>query len=265
MEVFDVHHHIGALHDAYWEQPTAKIASHHREVLDRLGIDACAVMPTPTYTNPAGLNDTRAVNDQIAALIDKCPDVFPVGFGTVEPLYGEAGFTEIDRVIEELDLDGLMWHNRWQSEYVDAEIMHDFVERVATHDDAVVMLHAHSDSEMTAPWRIFDVVEAFPGVQFLVVDAFSSVLQTKQVVSELRHRHLPNLVFDTALVTNVDRQLTRYLDILGEERLLFGSDLYSHVDEPYTPRPVEGIRSSDLTAAQQEQLFIGNACRLFDI
>lgn len=264
MQVFDTHHHIGALHDTYWQQPTDDIAKHHLTVMDRIGVDACAVMPTPTYTNPKGLADTRAVNDRIAMLTEDYPDSFPVGFGTVEPLYGKAGFVEIDRVVEDLELDGVMWHNRWQSEYVDATIMHDLIEHVAEHD-AMVVLHAHSDSEMTAPWRVFDVAAAFPDVQFLVVDAFSSVLQTKQVVSELRHRDLDNIVFDTALITNVDRQLVPFIDVIGSENLVFGSDLYSHENEPYTPNPVSNIRSSGLSNTQINQVLIENAKQIFGL
>lgn len=262
MEIFDVHHHVGALHDASWKRTTDEKAEHHARVLERYGISGSAIMPSPTYTNPDGLEDTRAVNDEIAEMLSAYSDWFKAGFGTVEPLYGETGLGEIDRIVDELELDGVMWHNRWQSEYVDANIMYDMIERAADHE-TIVGLHAHCDSELTAPWRIFDVAESFPEITFLVFDAFSSKVQGKQVVSELRHRNLDNVVFDTALMIEFDRQITPSLDVLGTENVVFGSDLYSHEDEPFTANPVEQVRSADLTEDQKRRIFYENARDLF--
>ena len=262
MQVFDVHHHLGSLRDHTFEMTAAEMADHHVSVMDRLGIDAAGILPAPVYTNPNGLADTREKNDQVAAVRDAAPDRFPLAFGTVEPWYGEAGYPEVDRLLE--SLDGIMWHNRWQRAAVNSPMVVDLVERAATHD-AVVGLHAHAGSDLTAPWRVFDVTQSFPDVQFVVFDVFSSRDQTNQLVNRAPDLDLDNVVFDTALAPRLRTQLPDVIDAIGHEKLVFGTDVYSDQDGPFSTLPFEQFEETDVGDDVKDAIFWENAARVFDV
>ncbi len=261
MQVFDAHHHLGSLRDHTFEMTAAEMANHHVSVMDRLGIDAAGILPAPVYRNPNGLADTREKNDQVAAVRDANPDRFPLAFGTVEPWYGEAGFPEVDRLLE--SLDGIMWHNRWQRAAVDSPMVFDLVERAAEHD-AVVGLHAHAGSGLTAPWRVFEVTQSFPDVQFVVFDVFSSREQTNELVGRADELDLENVVFDTALAPRLRTQLPAVVDAIGHESIVLGTDVYSDQDGPFSTLPFEQFAETDLGDDVREAIFWENAARVFD-
>lgn len=262
MDVFDVHHHLGSLFDASFDMTATELADHHLSVMDRYGVDAAAVLPSPTYPNPDGLADTRAKNEQVAAVHEAHPDRFPVTFGTVEPWYGEAGLDEVDRLLE--SLDGIMWHNRWQRAPVNAPMVYDMVERAAEHD-ALVGLHAHAGSDLTAPWRVFEVTESFPDVQFVVFDALSSVEQSDEIIGQVEDVTLDNVVFDTALAPRMSSQLPEFVEAVGHEHVVFGTDVYSHSDTPYTTLPFEQFDECAFDDDVGRAILRGNASRVFNL
>lgn len=260
MRTFDAHHHVGSLSDPSFDPPTEEKAEHHIEMMDRYGVDAGLVMPAPTYPNPNGLADTREVNDEIATIAERHPERFPVALGTVEPWYGEAALGEIDRMLE--DLDGVMWHNRWQRAFVDSRMTYDLVERAAEHD-AIVGLHAHGASELTNPWRVFDVTESFPDVQFVVYDALSEIEQFREIVAHADKLELDNVVFDTAVAPRLAEQLPRFIEAVGLERIVFGTDVYTVRDTPFTTRPLEQLDDAELPEAEERAIRYENAARAF--
>lgn len=260
MQVFDIHHHLGSLRDPTFQATAAATADHHLGIMDELGIDAAGILPAPVYPNPNGLADTREKNDQVAAVQATDPDRFPLAFGTVEPWYGAAGLDEVDRLLE--SLDGIMWHNRWQRAAVNSPMIHDLVDRAADHD-AVVGLHAHAGSDLTAPWRVFEVTQSYPDVQFAVFDVFSSRKQTNELVSRAPELDLENVVFDTALAPRLRTQLPGVIDTVGHEKLVFGSDVYTDQDGPFSTLIFEQFAETDLEADIQDAIFWENAARVF--
>jgi len=109
--IFDVHHHHLGMNPIGLEHRKAsldKIAARHVEVMDLNGITGAALLPPPVSLNPEGLSDTREPNDEVATLHERFPERFPVGIGTVEPSYRAKGLGEIDRVLGELNLQGVM-------------------------------------------------------------------------------------------------------------------------------------------------------------
>ncbi|MFB6309626.1 MAG: amidohydrolase family protein [Salinirussus sp.] len=262
MQVFDVHHHLGSLRDPTFEATVGETADHHVGIMDDLGIDAAGILPAPVYKNPDGLADTRQKNDSVAAVRDRYPDRFQLTFGTVEPWYGEAGLPEVDRLLE--SLDGIMWHNRWQRAAVNAPMIFDLVERAADHD-AVVGLHAHAGSDLTAPWRVFDVTQSFPDVQFVVFDIFSSRAQTTELVEQAPHLDLENVVFDTALAPRLRTQLPAVIDAIGHDKIIFGSDVYTDQDGPFSTLIFEQFAETELDESVKRAIFWENAARVFDL
>lgn len=262
MKIFDAHHHIGSLQDVSFDKSLEQKVSHHTRIMDRYNISSAVLMPSPTYPNPNGVDDTRAINDSMATLRDLHTDRFPVAFGTVEPWYGEAGLQEIDRMLE--SLDGIMWHNRWQRCFVDSPMIYDYIERAAKHD-AIVGLHAYSGSELTSPWRVFNVTKSFPEIQFIVYDALGSVAQTQEIINRGVDLQLDNVVFDTALAPRLATQLPAFIEEFGVNRVVFGTDVYTDRDTPYTTRPIDQFHDAGLPEAHERAILHKNAVRVFDL
>ena len=98
-DVFDVHHHVGdarAVMAISEENPEPLDTSAYRQreieerlaIMDEGGVRQALVIPGHGYARPAGIEDTRAENDRIAAYRDALPDRFPVAAGIVEPRDG---------------------------------------------------------------------------------------------------------------------------------------------------------------------------------
>lgn len=263
MEIFDVHRHLGYLGETE-EEPIDEQIDKHLNVMDNLGVDRALIMPSHAYPNPNGLADTRELNNRIAATRDEHTDKFPVALGTVEPMYGEPGLKEIDRMMTELNLDGVSWHNRWQRSYVDDPMMYELIERAADHD-AVVLLHAYFESNLEEPWRAFRIVENFPDVDFIVADAFSGAKEGKKVTYWASQLDRNNVLFDTSGAKHIYKQIRPFIEQVGVENIVFGAGGYSNNERTSLPVPIEQIQNAEFTDKELEALFYDNAARLLDL
>ena len=263
MDVFDIHHHFGSFSNTEYAGDVDDWVNNHVEVMKRRGVSQGALMPTPRYPNPNGLEDTRRMNDKMKKVRDEYGDRFPVTFGTVELRYGEAGFQEIDRVMTELELDGMMWHSRFQGGYTDDDLLIEYVERAAEHN-ATIVLHALPRSRQEKAWRVFDVMERFPDVQFVVVDVFLGSDQNSFI---LKHHHrfdLENVLFDTSFMYDMHGTLPKVVDRLGIESIAYGSDVYSE-GEMWSTMPLTQVQESSLSESQKRAILYENAADVFNL
>ena len=252
-DVLDAHHHYGDLTEWGGALPTAtpigEITSeeYHRieletrlAAMDEQSVHQAVIIGSHSYLRPEGLADTRRVNDGVAAYCKRHPNRFPAGVGIAEPLYGEAGLPEIERVRSELGLVGISFHVRFQGVSMDGPWVHRYVERILDVG-LVPYLHAIADSPENALWKVETLAAAFPGARMVVLDGFSNYEQTREIL-HLAGRQ-PGLVFDTSLAYSFDviRPLIREH---GIERVVFGTDVYSMV--PKAINVLDGILDCDL-------------------
>src|SRR5947209_5462610 len=232
-DVFDVHHHVGRAFDALGgaippEDELARFAevelADRLRIMDEGGVRQSMVIPGHGYLRPAGIADTRAVNDGIAAYRNTTPDRFPVACGIVEPSHGAASFDEIDRCRHELGLVALSFHTRFQGVSLDSHWIQRYLERMG-EAGLVPVIHAMDDTPEEALWKLGVLARAFPDLTILALDAFSGFEATRQcfVVAE----SAPNIVWDTSLSYNFDF-IEDFANRFGAERVVFGTDLYSH-------------------------------------
>ena len=89
----------------------------------------------------------------------------------------------------------------------------------------VPVIHSVAESPEEALWRVQAVARAFPDLPMVVLDVFSSHEQASHAmhVAELA----PNLIFDTSLSYAIDPILS-LMERFGHQRVVFGTDLYSH-------------------------------------
>ncbi|MDO8472802.1 MAG: hypothetical protein Q7T05_03185, partial [Dehalococcoidia bacterium] len=114
MEVFDIHQHIPSAKIANDKAAASRDYEMRVRFMDQNGIDRAALMPDSYYVMPNGIEDTMRVNDQLAEYRSKHADRFPIAIGTVEPRHGDRSLDEIDRIVNDLHLNGIVWHHKFQ-------------------------------------------------------------------------------------------------------------------------------------------------------
>jgi predicted TIM-barrel fold metal-dependent hydrolase len=190
--------------------------------MDEMGITRAAVLASSSYLQPDGIADTRRVNDEIAAYCAADPGHFPVGIGTVEPMHGTAGLDEIRRIAG-LGLRGISYHPRLQGVTIDSPWIRRHIELMAELG-LVPLIHVNVDSALESPVLLLRLARDFPGVPMIALDALSSYQHT--VECELVAETCPAVVFETSQAHG--NVVAAFASTFGTERVLFGSDLYSH-------------------------------------
>jgi predicted TIM-barrel fold metal-dependent hydrolase len=270
-DVFDVHHHVGRAFDALGGEVDPGTAgadefarielSERLRIMDEGGVRQALVIPGHGYLRPQGIVDTRRINDEIAAYRDRTPARFPVACGIVEPRDGAAAFAEIDRVAGELGLVALSFHTRFQGVSMDSQWILRYLERMGERD-LVPVVHAMDDTPEESLWKLATVARAHPDLTILALDAFGGFEATRQCffVAELA----PNIVFDTSLSYNFDF-IEDFARRFGVERVVFGTDLYSHPVGRRISHLLPQIKDSSLTDDEKAAVLGGNARRLLRV
>lgn len=270
-DVFDVHHHVGRAFDALGgtlQDSSTDLAEFERfELAERLrlmdegGVCQALVIPGHGYLRPNGIADTRRVNDEIAAYRDATPDRFPVACGIVEPRDGALAFAEIDRAVTELGLVAFSFHTRFQGVSMDSQWILKYLERMGEHG-VLPIIHAMDDTPEEALWKLASVARSFPDLTILALDAFGGFEATRHnfFVGEIA----PNVVFDTSLSYNFD-YIEDFANQFGAERVVFGTDLYSHPVGRRISHLLPQIVDSALSDADKAAVLGGNARRLLQV
>ena len=273
-DVFDVHHHVGRAFDALGGEladgdATADAAAdfarielaERMRIMDEGGVRQALVIPGHGYLRPDGVADTRKVNDEIAAYRNRTPDRFPAAAGIVEPAHGAASLAEIDRVAGDLGLVGISFHTRFQGVSMDSRWILRYLERMAELG-LVPIVHAMDETPEESLWKLASVARSMPGLRFLALDAFGSYEATRQCfhVADVA----PNVVFDTSLSYNFDF-IEDFAVRFGADRVVFGTDLYSHPVGRRISHLLPQIIESSLTDEDKAAILGGNARRLFGI
>ena len=270
-DVFDVHHHVGRAFDALGGEldPGTSDAevrgqvelAERLRIMDAGGVRQALVIPGHGYLRPHGIADTRRVNDEIAAYRDRTPERFPVACGIVEPRDGAAAFAEIDRAVDDLGLVALSFHTRFQGVSMDSQWILRYLERMGERN-LLPILHAMDDTPEESLWKLASIARAFPDLTLLALDSFGGFEATRQCffVADVA----PNIVFDTSLSYNFDF-IEDFARRFGAERVVFGTDLYSHPVGRRISHLLPQIEASSLPDRDKAAILGGNARRLLRV
>lgn len=275
--VIDAHHHVGSVPSLMAQvadsgprgleldlgtfHDPAEVAERI-SVMDANGIDQAVVIPTHEYLRPAGIVDTRRVNDAIAGYRDRNPKRFPAAVGIVEPLHGRYAFDELQRVRDELGLVGISFHTRFQGVSTDSYLVRGLVERMVELG-LVPFMHAYAGSPDEAPWMVTGLGRAFPESTLIVLDGFSGLERSAKEVS-IAAEAAPNLVFDTSLAYSFDF-VERFVATYGVERVVFGTDMYSPPLAYRRSTVLDQLVDSGLHGEQRSQILSGNLRRILQL
>ena len=283
-EVVDVHHHVGnaflalggpidehsdsgstehddttasAKADAYAKQEL----DSRLEIMDEGGVDRAIVIPGHGYLRTRGIEDTKTENDAIARYRDRMPTRFPAAVGIVEPRDGEASLEELVRAKQELGLVGMSFHTRFQGVSLDSRWILAYCARMAELG-LVPVIHAMNETPEEALWKLAVLARSIPETPVLALDAFGSYEATRECffIAEVA----PNILFDTSLSYNFDF-IEEFAREFGAERVVFGTDLYSHPIGRRISHLLPQIKDSELSTEDKQLILSGNARRLFGI
>jgi uncharacterized protein len=261
--VIDVHHHFGPKGRLTGEDGEADIAAElrpHLEIMDRHGVDQ-AFLITSHNALGRGPDGTETVNDLIAEAVRLEPGRFPAGLGTVDPVAGDAGITEIDRCVRDLGLRGMAWHALYQGVMIDSPVMIRYMEHCAELD-VPIFIHVVADSKNEAIWRLAHVAEKLPSGRFVALDAFSSHDQMEWLI-EMGGRY-PNVWWETGCLFTAGHPLQRFVARHGVSRLLFGSDFHA-AGEPILPFALYEVLHGAWPTEDKGAILGGNARELFGL
>jgi predicted TIM-barrel fold metal-dependent hydrolase len=250
----------GTTHESADDGPRIELESR-LEIMDRGGVAQAIVIPGHGYERPNGAADTRQMNDSVAAYRDALPERFPAAVGITEPLHGDAGLEELERGKHELGLVGFSFHTRFQGVSLDSRWIARACERMGELG-LVPVIHAMDETAEEALWKLAALARSLPQIPFLALDAFSSYESTRQCsfVADIA----PNILFDTSLSYNFDF-IEDFANRFGADRVVFGTDLYSHPVGRRISHLLAQIHESALVDEQKRLILGDNARKLFGL
>jgi len=126
----------------------------------------------------------------------------------------------------------------------------------------VPLMHAMDDTPEESLWKLASIARQLPDLTMIALDAFGGFEATRQCffVAEVA----PNVVFDTSLSYNFDF-IEDFAVRFGADRVVFGTDLYSHPVGRRISHLLGQIVESSLSDDDKAAILGGNARRLFGI
>jgi predicted TIM-barrel fold metal-dependent hydrolase len=264
MEIFDVHHHLGSLSGGSLQEAPGwedKDYSNRVRIMEANGVTQAAILAATGYIQADGIKDTMRSNDAVAAYRKRDPKRFPVACGTVEPLHGARSLGELERIKNELGLEGVVWHHRFQGVAIDHQLMRPLLKKVSQLG-LVPLIHTNAESNLEAVWRLERLAVEFPELTFLSMDALTTNTNS-QLALDIAKR-TPNILFDSAHVRGA-AYVKNFVEAVGSHRLVFGSLFYSHPASYDHCATLEEVKAAKISDADMANILALNAQRLFKL
>ena len=264
MEIFDIHHHLGSLTGGSlqegegWED---RDYSNRVRIMEANGVTQSAILSATGYIQADGIKDTIRSNNTVAAYRKRDPKRFPVACGLVEPLHGARSLDELERIKNELHLEGVVWHNRFQGVAIDHQLMRPLLKKVSELG-LVPLIHTNAESNMEAVWRLERLALEFPEMTFVSMDALTTNVNS-QLALDIAKR-TKNILFDTAHVRS-PAYVKQFVEAVGSHRLIFGSLFYSHPASYEHCATLEEVKAAKISDEDKANILSLNAKRLFKL
>jgi len=262
VEIFDIHHHLGSLtggslqEEAGWQD---RDYSNRVRIMEANGVTHSAILAATGYIQADGIKDTMRSNDTVAAYRKRDPKRFPVACGTVEPLHGARSLGELERIKHELQMEGVVWHNRFQGVAVDHQLMRPLLKKVSELR-LVPLVHTNAESNLEAVWRLERLALEFPELTFVAMDALTTNTNS-QLALDIAKR-TPNILFDTAHVRGAG-YVRQFVEAVGSHRLVFGSLFYSYPASYEHCATLEEVKAAKISEEDKANILSLNVKKLF--
>ncbi len=262
MEIFDIHHHLGSLTGGSLQEEPGwqdRDYSNRVRIMEANGVTHSAILAATGYIQADGIKDTMRSNDTVAAYRKRDPKRFPVACGTVEPLHGARSLGELERIKHELQMEGVVWHNRFQGVAVDHQLMRPLLKKVSELR-LVPLVHTNAESNLEAVWRLERLALEFPELTFVAMDALTTNTNS-QLALDIAKR-TPNILFDTAHVRGAG-YVRQFVEAVGSHRLVFGSLFYSYPASYEHCATLEEVKAAKISEEDKANILSLNVKKLF--
>ena len=262
MEIFDIHHHLGSLTGGSLQEEPGwqdRDYSNRVRIMEANGVTHSAILAATGYIQADGIKDTMRSNDTVAAYRKRDPKRFPVACGTVEPLHGTRSLGELERIKHELQMEGVVWHNRFQGVAVDHQLMRPLLKKVSELR-LVPLVHTNAESNLEAVWRLERLALEFPELTFVAMDALTTNTNS-QLALDIAKR-TPNILFDTAHVRGAG-YVRQFVEAVGSHRLVFGSLFYSYPASYEHCATLEEVKAAKISEEDKANILSLNVKKLF--
>jgi len=180
------------------------------DIMDRIGIDMLCI-------NKWNCPDTRTANTDVGAAVKKYPDRF-IGFAATQPALGkQATLDELARSFDELGCRGIKVHNGYETLPMrDQWDLLEFRQVV----ESIWEFAARRKCPLLCHWGVpVEVIQRYPEAQFIIAHSLG--------VREYAHRYgpYPNAYFDTASSMTLSGNVEYFINTVGVDRILYGSDM----------------------------------------
>ena len=244
MVIVDSHVHLGAAPSAKARGsiPSTFLGEALIESMDRNGIKKSVI-----FAYGRLLNESHRHNMAVYDAVSKHPERL-VGFVRPNPWY-EDSVMDIDLFVGELGFKGIKLHSGMESFPVNARIVNPILEKASQYQIPVLI-----DGN---PALIGDWADEFPEVTFIIPHMAGRSYQTAFFVA----KKCENVMLETSVNSWTHRILRSAVDLLGSDRILWGSDTPFHTPEV----ELKKVEMSKLTDAEKEMILWKNVCRLLNI
>ena len=229
----------------------------HIKRVARAGIDKTLTWLRPDYAGTEIEGHLKYVYDATK----QYPDVI-LGFGWADPTVSVEHAKKMVKVCtEEYGFYGVKLNGAQNNYRIDDPVLAlPVIEEIAK---AGVMLAFHIGAdfyENTHPFRAERVARMYPEMPILMVHMGMEDWEMNRAVVEIAHR-CPNMHLVGSATT--DKAIMHAIDVLGAERVLFGSDAPFY--RPHVARAMYDAGLSDLTDEEKALVMGGNAAKLFNL
>ncbi len=244
--IIDIHSHIGDPWYAYWKKNVQ--VEDHLASMDKWGIDKRCV----SWWQPHNAPDEG--NGVIANIAKKYPDRF-LGFAVINPRWYKESVDEVIKAKEELGMVGLKFHPASCHYRPDLPLM-DRVTEKAIEIGFPMLFHCGAD-EYSNPHNLGNLAARFPEAKIIMAH-MGEEAWFEAIAIAGKH---DNIILDTTGSQNWYRILNYALDMVGEDRIVFGMDFPA-----YNPGPeISKVRDAEITEAQKKKIMGENAARILEL
>ena len=216
--------------------------------MDKYGIDKRCI----SWWQPHNAPDEG--NVYIADVVRRQPNRF-LGFAVINPRWYRAAVEEVIKAKEELGMVGLKFHPAACHYHSDSPCLNKVMEKGI--DLGFPMLFHCGADEYSNPRNLGNLASRFPEATIIMAhmgeEAWFEGIATAGAYD--------NIILDTTGSMNWYRIINFAIEVVGEDRVVFGMDFPA-----YNPGPeLAKVTEADITPAQKEKILWKNAARILGL
>ncbi len=244
--IIDIHSHIGDPWYAYWKQNVD--VEDHLISMDRWSIDRRCVSWWQPHNAPDKGN--RIISDIVRKSNGRL-----LGFSVINPRWYRESVDEVVKAREEYGMAGLKFHPAACHYRPDLPLMDRVMEKAVAFGFPM-LFHCGAD-EYSNPHNLGNLARRFPEATIIMAHMGEEAWFEAIAIAG----SLPNIILDTTGSQNWYRILNYALDMVGEDRIVFGMDFPA-----YNPGPeISKVRDADITERQKSKIMGENAARILNL